>query len=124
MSFLSTILNFFGTKSDRDMKELVPSVKEMLALETNFNQLSNNQLRDKTLDFKSKIHLVIQEFNDQIEDLKKKSEDEKIRENKEEILNNFNYFGTIWTISASDRSHPSQVGGRLGYNVRTLPPPP
>ena len=43
MSFLSTILNFFGTKSDRDMKELVPVVKEILTHDTYFTNLSNNQ---------------------------------------------------------------------------------
>ena len=52
MSVFSTILNFFGTKSDRDMKELAPSVNEVLSHTQTFSNFSHDQLREKTLDFK------------------------------------------------------------------------
>ena len=56
MSFLSSVLNFFGTKSDRDMKELAPNVKEILAHKTHFDQLSNDELRQKTQNFRNRCY--------------------------------------------------------------------
>ena len=55
MSFLSTLLNFFGTKSGRDMKELTPVVEQVLKKSSPISKLSNDQLRQKTLDFKINI---------------------------------------------------------------------
>ena len=80
MSFLSSVLNFFGTKSDRDMKELAPNVKEILAHKTHFDQLSNDELRQKTQNFRLEISLIIEEFNTKIQDLKIKTEKEQDRD--------------------------------------------
>ena len=73
MSVFSTILNFFGTKSDRDMKELAPSVNEVLSHTQTFSNFSHDQLREKTLDFQSQIKLVISNFDKKIENLKKQN---------------------------------------------------
>ena len=43
-SFLSTILNLFGTKSQSDMKELAPNVQDVLASEPDVSNLSNDEL--------------------------------------------------------------------------------
>ena len=85
MSFLSTILNFFGTKSDRDMKELAPSVNEILAFSSSFSNFSNDELRQKTFDFKSQIKLIVEDYDKEIHQLKEKSIAEKNRDNKEDI---------------------------------------
>jgi len=85
MSFLSTVLNFFGTKSDRDMKELAPSVNEVLSHGESFSNFSNNELREKTLDFKSQIELLIANLDKDIQDLKKQSLDDKNRDHKEDL---------------------------------------
>ena len=77
MSFLSTILNFFGTKSKRDMKELAPSLQNILAYSTEVSKLSNDGLRNKTLEFKKDIANIIQSFDDQIETLKDQIKEEK-----------------------------------------------
>ena len=53
----------FGTKSDRDLKELAPILKEILSHESYFHNLSDNDLRQKTLEFKSAINLIIKDFN-------------------------------------------------------------
>ena len=53
MSFLSTILNLFGTKSQRDMKELAPNVQDVLASAPDVSNLSNDELRNKTVEFKT-----------------------------------------------------------------------
>ena len=65
MSFLSTILNFFGTKSQRDMKELTPVVEKILITESEISKLSNDKLRNKTIEFKSILNNSIKIFDDQ-----------------------------------------------------------
>ena len=85
MSFLSTILNFFGTKSQRDMKELTPVVEKILIVESEISDLSNDELRNKTIEFKSKINNSIKIFDDQINELKSQIETEKNRDIQEEI---------------------------------------
>ena len=85
MSFLSTILNFFGTKSDRDMKELAPIVEEILTHDTYFTNLSNNELREKTFEFKSGINLIVDNFNKHINSLKNDAKNISNRNEKEKI---------------------------------------
>ena len=85
MSFLSTILNFFGTKSQRDMKELAPNVQQILATHSTVSDLSNDELRNKTIEFKTKINNTIKIFDDQINDLREKIDSEKNRDFQEKI---------------------------------------
>ena len=85
MSILSTILNFFGTKSQRDMKELSPSLNKTLSLGPELISLSDDDLRNKTIEFKTKISQSSQVFNDKIQTLKKEIESEKNTELKEKI---------------------------------------
>lgn len=50
-----SVSKFFGTKSDRDLKEIQPIVDKILAIFPALSSLSNDQLRAKTAEFKSKI---------------------------------------------------------------------
>ena len=77
MSILSTILNFFGTKSQRDMKELSPSLNKTLSLGSELVSLSNDDLRKKTIAFKTQISDSIQGVEGTIQNLKKEIELEK-----------------------------------------------
>ena len=77
MGILSTILNLFGTKSQRDMKELSPVLKKILDFDSNLSSLSNDELRTKTTIFKSKINTAIESFDKKIETLKLNVEKEK-----------------------------------------------
>ncbi len=45
----------FGTKSERDIKKLMPIVNEINALETKIKNLSDNELRGKTNEFKKRL---------------------------------------------------------------------
>ncbi len=45
----------FGTKTTRDLKEINPIVKKILAVEPAIQALSNDELRAKTLEFKQQI---------------------------------------------------------------------
>ncbi|MFL5763519.1 MAG: preprotein translocase subunit SecA [Bacteroidia bacterium] len=50
-----SISKMFGTKSDRDLKEIHPIVDDVLAEYAKLSSLSNDQLREKTNDFKMRI---------------------------------------------------------------------
>jgi preprotein translocase subunit SecA len=85
MSFLSTILNFFGTKSKRDMKELTPVVDKVLHYSSEVSSLSNDELRKKTTHFKLEIQKIINSFNNQINGLKQTAAEETDRDVQENI---------------------------------------
>ena len=84
MSFFSSILNFFGTKSQRDMKELTPAAEDIISQESHISQLSNNQLRQKTIDFKSQIDSIIKTFSDKIDILNTRVSNENNRDIQEQ----------------------------------------
>tara|TARA_Y100000589_G_scaffold249574_2_gene237655 strand:- start:1722 stop:4976 length:3255 start_codon:yes stop_codon:yes gene_type:complete len=87
MSFFSTILNFFGTKSQRDMKELNPVLNKILNFEDQISKLSNDELRNKTIEFKTFLKKVIQNYDDKIQKIKSQIENESERINKEQLYN-------------------------------------
>ena len=85
MNFLSTLLNLFGTKSGRDMKELSPIIAKVSEKTGVISKLSNDELRHKTIDFKSKINIVIEDFEHRINQLRDSVKKHNKREKQEEI---------------------------------------
>ena len=85
MSFLSSILNFFGTKSKRDMKELSPIVDRVLSHASNISSLSNDELRQKTNQFRKDIQEIIKNFDDKINTLKTQAGEEINRDKQENL---------------------------------------
>ena len=85
MSILSTILNFFGTKSQRDMKELSPSLNKTLSFGNDFTSLSCDDLRKKTIEFKITISDSLKPIDLRIKDLKKEIESQENTDIKEDI---------------------------------------
>ncbi|RKR12240.1 protein translocase subunit secA [Maribacter vaceletii] len=56
MSFLNSILKVFvGDKSEKDVKELQPIIKQVKSFEAAIENLSHDELRAKTTEFKNKI---------------------------------------------------------------------
>ena len=56
MSFINNILKkFFGEKSDKDIKEILPTVELIKSEYANLANLSNDNLRAKTDQLKQKI---------------------------------------------------------------------
>jgi len=47
--------NIFGTRSEREVKKLTPQVEAVMALEAPYRELTDEQLRDKTLEFKERL---------------------------------------------------------------------
>ncbi|MBO4581046.1 MAG: preprotein translocase subunit SecA [Bacteroidales bacterium] len=60
----------FGTKSDRDLKELRPILAKIQAIYPVIEQLSNDDLRKKTLEFKQKIKDATSEDEQSIAQIK------------------------------------------------------
>jgi len=67
--------NFFGSKSDRDLKELSPIISKTNIVYETISKLSNDELRSKTLEFKNRIKDYISKEEEEIESLRKKIED-------------------------------------------------
>ena len=88
MSFVNKILKtFVGDKSKKDVKDIMPLVKTIRSLEDDFQQLTHDQLRQKTEEFKNKIGAERAEIDAQIEALKAKMEGEEDIDAREEIYN-------------------------------------
>ena len=86
MSFVNKILKtFVGDKSKKDVKDIMPLVKTIRSLEDDFQQLTHDQLRQKTEEFKNKIGAERAEIDAQIEALKAKMEGEEDIDAREEI---------------------------------------
>ncbi len=73
MSLINSLLNVFvGDKSKKDLKEVESIVKNILSSENEISLLNNDELRNKTVEFKEIIHSVRKPFNDKINELKEK----------------------------------------------------
>lgn len=73
---LSFLKKFLGTKSDKDIREIMPYLDTIKEVYPAIQKLSNDELRNKTLEFKAKIHDAIREKEQQIADLKEKIEND------------------------------------------------
>jgi len=80
------LTKIFGSKSDRDLKDLYPLVDEIKASFAQLKSLSDEQLRDKTTEFKSKIQAHLSPIQSEIEDLKLQAANEELDLNKKDGL--------------------------------------
>ena len=83
---LGILGKLFGNKYDKDVKEITPLVDKINEEFSKLSSLSNNELREKTTDFKKQISDFISEEKSKIETLKEKSNlSETKTEEKEEL---------------------------------------
>ncbi len=68
LGFISKI--FGGNKSEKDVKKITPLIKEINQHFESYNQLSNDDLRNKTQEFRKRIADYLSSINDQIESKK------------------------------------------------------
>jgi preprotein translocase subunit SecA len=73
----------FGNKSTRDMKEIQPLVEKIKEAYAEIEQLSNDELRAKTLEIKKHVQDSALDLRAQIDDLRSKIEDTPIEERSE-----------------------------------------
>ena len=73
LDFLTkSVSKFFGTKSDRDLKEIQPLVEQILVEYSKLTNLTNDQLRAKTLEFKKRISDNVLSERNKIDEIKRK----------------------------------------------------
>ena len=77
LGFLSKLLG--GNKSEKDVTKLQPLVTQINEFYTQYQNLSNDELRSKTTDFRSRIADHLKASDDEITDLKQQAE--KLEEN-------------------------------------------
>ncbi|MGA2823604.1 MAG: DEAD/DEAH box helicase, partial [Bacteroidales bacterium] len=77
---------FLGNKSQRDIKEIMPYIDATLEFYEEIRKLSNDELRDKTVQFKQKIADHISEKEKEIEELKGQLNSEEIEIDEKEKL--------------------------------------
>ena len=82
----NSVKKLFGTKYDRDVKTYMPVVVEINEHFEAFRALSNDELRNKTLDFKARIAQYLSEIDRQIADARSEATQEEDIHVKEEIF--------------------------------------
>ncbi len=83
MSFLNKIMGaFFGTKADRDMKEVTPILENVKKEFERITGCSNDELRLESETLKERIKKHIEEEENEIASLKEQAESAKIQESE------------------------------------------
>lgn len=83
---ISNVLQkLFGSKSDRDLKDIAPLADKVKEIYPTYESLSNDDLRGKTTEFRSRIESNIAGEKKTIEELKEQIESEEDIEVKEQL---------------------------------------
>ena len=77
-SIFKGITKIFGSKADRDLKELYPIVTDINAVYAQLNALSDDALRGKTAEFKNTIQLRLKEIDDSISEILEETKTDQI----------------------------------------------
>lgn len=85
-SITSGLKNIFGTKYDRDVAIYQPVVEEINEEYEGLAALSNDELRAKTLDFRTRITAHLSEIDEEIASLKKEAAEGTDIEAKEQLF--------------------------------------
>ncbi|MEE9437479.1 MAG: preprotein translocase subunit SecA [Saprospiraceae bacterium] len=78
--------NLFGTKYDRDVKKYTPVVEEINQHYGTYTNISNDELRNKSLDFRERIKNHLAGIDVDIVNLKEKAANESDLNHKEELF--------------------------------------
>jgi preprotein translocase subunit SecA len=79
--------NIFGSKQDRDVKGFTPIVEKINSFYHSYQNLSNDELRYKTIEFKQRIKESLTDIDADIEALTEKANQEADFIKKEELFN-------------------------------------
>ena len=87
LNFLQKGLSkIFGSKSNRDVKSLEPIIAEVNEHFLSFQNLSHDELRQKTQDFKYRIQEYLSEIDKEISALSEKAEEEELELDEKENI--------------------------------------
>jgi preprotein translocase subunit SecA len=103
---ISTVLTkVFGTKSERDIKKLLPVVEEIKSYEDEIKALSDEELKGKTESYREMIREATSELDAQIREIKEKmdSNDESITlEERRELADILDELEDEWLATVED----------------------
>lgn len=85
MSFTDVFKKIFGTKADRDMKAIKPTLDKVLAAYKTIDQLDDDALRAKCQELKDKIQAAIAKDEARIAQIREELEKEIPLKQKEEL---------------------------------------
>lgn len=74
--FSKGIAKIFGNKSEKDIKAVMPLVDQTNDIFNTFSNISNDELRAKTMEVKARIDAFLKPIDDQISELHQRVEDE------------------------------------------------
>ncbi len=79
----------FGTKSDRDIKELLPIVQQINKVFSELKNISDDELRSKTAEIKAEINDHLKEFDDKISTIRSKVDELPVKaiHEKDQLFN-------------------------------------
>jgi preprotein translocase subunit SecA len=83
---IDILKKFLGSKSQKDIKEIMPTVDTALEFYEVIKTLSNDELRAKTLEFKQRIHDHIEGKEKEIEELKARLNSDEVEIDEKEKL--------------------------------------
>jgi len=83
---LGIVKKMLGSKSDRDVKEIQPMVTKILEIYPTLKELSNDELRNMTVDFKQRINAYLGEKKKEIEVLNTEINSEEVEVEEKEKL--------------------------------------
>lgn len=84
---LKFIKNLFGTKHERDVKSYMPMVESINEYFEEYQSISNDDLRQKTNEFRSRISEYLSEVDTELERLKEQAIEERDFIEKERLFN-------------------------------------
>jgi len=84
---LNVFKKVFGTKYDRDVKQYQGTITEINNHFSSYQALSNDELRNKTLEFRERITDYLSEIDQEIQEMKENADKEENLLAREEIFN-------------------------------------
>lgn len=87
LNLSKSLKKLFGTKFDKDVREYEPYIEEINTLFESYQSISNDELRNKTVELRAKIADYLSEIDSNIEELKTSAESEKNINIKEDYFN-------------------------------------
>ncbi len=86
-TIFSSLTKIFGSKSERDLKSILPLVEKINIAFAQLSALSNDELRKKTSTFKTQIQTYLKDIDEEIHAIKSKTDSETITlEEKEKLF--------------------------------------
>jgi preprotein translocase subunit SecA len=77
----------FGTKQDKDIREYSQVLPKIHSFQEEFSKLSHDELRNKTLEFRSRIKDYLSGIDSEIDELRRRADEERDIHHKESIFN-------------------------------------